>query len=60
MKPRPPAKLVLPVVYLAVWGGSVAGIWMADGAGLIAGNPDDPDAARRRGRRTAEYLSDLP
>lgn len=35
MKPRPPAKLVLPVVYLAVWGGSVAGIWMADGAGLM-------------------------
>ena len=35
MKPRPLAKLVLPVAYLVVWGGSVAGIWLADTVSLM-------------------------
>ena len=35
MKPRPLAKLVLPVAYLVVWGGSVAGIWLADTVNLM-------------------------
>lgn len=35
MKSRPLAKLVLPVAYLVVWGGSVAGIWLADTVNLM-------------------------
>lgn len=35
MKSRPLAKLVLPVTYLVVWGGSVAGIWLADTVNLM-------------------------
>lgn len=35
MKSHPLAKLVLPVAYLVVWGGSVAGIWLADTVNLM-------------------------